>query len=77
MNDSSADIHARPYPFTSGRTNKKRKQSDNEQPIAGHYDESLLLQQTSNDTNTQTKSTSTNIPSTKVTDEAKRYAESR
>ncbi|CAF3001769.1 unnamed protein product [Rotaria sp. Silwood2] len=77
MNDSSADIHAHPYPFTSDRTNKKRKQSDNEQPIAGHYDESSLLQQTSNDTNTQTKSTSTNIPSTKVTDEAKRYAESR
>ncbi|CAF4058459.1 unnamed protein product, partial [Rotaria sordida] len=45
-------------------------------PIAGHYDESPLLQQTSNYTDTQTKSTSSNIPSTKVTDEAKRYAES-
>ncbi|CAF5039699.1 unnamed protein product, partial [Rotaria sp. Silwood1] len=77
MNDSSADIHAHPYPFTSGHTNKKRKQSDNEQPIASHDDESPMHLRTSNDSNIQTKSTSTNIPSTIVTDEAKRYAESR
>ncbi|CAF3672992.1 unnamed protein product [Rotaria sp. Silwood1] len=46
------------------------------QPIACHHDESPLLQQINDDTNTQTKSTSPNIPSTKVIDEAKRYAQS-
>ncbi|CAF4711565.1 unnamed protein product, partial [Rotaria sp. Silwood2] len=75
VNDSSSYIHV--HPSASCRTNKKRKQSGNEQPIACHHDESPHLQQINDDTNIQIKSTSPIIPSTKVTDEAKRFAQSR
>ncbi|CAF2035548.1 unnamed protein product [Rotaria magnacalcarata] len=60
-----------------GSTSKKRKQSGNEQPIALHEDESPLLQQTNDDLNLPTTSISYNNISAKITDEAKRFAQSR
>ena len=74
--DSPSDIHV--HACTSGQTNnKKRKQSGGEYPMECYHVESPLLRQINDDMNLQTKSSPYKVTSTTVTDEAKRFAQSR